>query len=45
MPPGSVHVAIDSPDLGADLAVWFASELNGLSIDRAWMDERYITAN
>jgi hypothetical protein len=45
MPPGSVQAAIDSPNLGAGLAVWFASELNDSSIDTAWMGGRYISAN
>ena len=45
MPPGSVHVAIDSPNMSGGLAVWFASELNDSSIDRSWMGGRYISAN
>jgi len=44
MPPGSVQVAIDSPDIAGGLAVWFASELNP-GIDRAWLGGRYISAN
>jgi len=44
MPPGSVHVAIDSPFLAGGMAVWFASELNDPSVDRAWLGGRYISA-
>ena len=44
MPPGSVHVAPDSPFLAGGMAVWFASELADQSIDRAWLGGRYISA-
>jgi len=44
MPPGSAHAAIDSPNMAGGLAVWFASELNDSSIDRAWLGGRYISA-
>jgi hypothetical protein len=45
MPPGSVQVAIDSPFLAGGMAVWFASELNNPSVDRAWLGGRYVSAN
>jgi hypothetical protein len=44
MPPGSVHVAIDSAALAGGMAVWFASELSDPSVDRTWLGGRYISA-
>jgi hypothetical protein len=44
MPPGSVEMAIDSLFLPGGV-VWFASEVADLSVDRAWLSGRHISAN
>jgi hypothetical protein len=44
MPPGSVHVAQESPFLAGGVAVWLAGEVGQEKMEKGWLGGRYLSA-